>query len=135
MPHKKIILEWLDKAEEDFGFASANLADTTNNYFSQICFHFQQAAEKYLKTYIVAKELKFRKMHDLDELRLICLEKSKIFESIERECIVLTDYYVDTRYPAVWPLSFTREKAEEAKIMAKKIGDLVKKLLQDEALS
>ncbi len=57
----EIVREWIDKAEEDYGFACAGMECTT--YFAQICFHFQQAAEKYLKAFIVAKKLEFRPVH------------------------------------------------------------------------
>ena len=50
MPSEKIIEEWLEKADEDFGFASLNLNDPESPYYAQICFHFQQAAEKYLNS-------------------------------------------------------------------------------------
>lgn len=58
MVNPKIVKEWLDKADEDFGFASSYL-DKEDQFFGQICFHFHQAAEKYLKTFIVANELEF----------------------------------------------------------------------------
>ena len=55
----EIIREWLSKAEEDFEFAFINLEEG-KNYFPQICFHFHQAAEKYLKAFTIAHELEFR---------------------------------------------------------------------------
>lgn len=64
MVDKKVIKEWLNKADEDIGFALKNLEDKSNTFYSQICFHFQQSAEKYLKAYIVAYELQFKKIHD-----------------------------------------------------------------------
>lgn len=48
----EIAKEWIEKAEEDYGFACANLDGT--DYFAQICFHFQQAAEKYFKAFIIS---------------------------------------------------------------------------------
>jgi len=62
----EIAKEWIDKAEEDYGFACAGIECT--NYFPQICFHFQQAEEKYLKAFIVANGLEFRAVHNLLEL-------------------------------------------------------------------
>jgi HEPN domain-containing protein len=59
----EIVKEWIDKAEEDYGFACAGIECT--EYFAQICFHFQQAAEKYLKAFIIAKKLDFRPVHNL----------------------------------------------------------------------
>lgn len=67
MISKKVIGEWFRKAKEDFDFASANLIDSNNTFFAQICFHFHQAAEKYLKTYIVAYKLEFKKIGDYIE--------------------------------------------------------------------
>jgi len=45
----EIVREWLAKADEDFEFARANFEEG-EPFFAQICFHFQQAVEKYLKS-------------------------------------------------------------------------------------
>lgn len=58
MISREIVKEWINKADEDYGFASESIDNT--DYFAQICFHFQQAAEKYLKAFIIANELEFR---------------------------------------------------------------------------
>lgn len=44
-----IVKEWIQKAGEDFYFAKSTLQEG-NPYYAQICFHFHQAAEKYLKS-------------------------------------------------------------------------------------
>jgi HEPN domain-containing protein len=49
----EIVREWIEKAEEDFQFALANLQER-NSFFAQICFHFQQSAEKDQKEGIMA---------------------------------------------------------------------------------
>jgi hypothetical protein len=46
-----IVKEWIAKAEEDYRFAEVNLREE-RDFFPQICFHFQQAAEKFLKAFI-----------------------------------------------------------------------------------
>jgi HEPN domain-containing protein len=66
MVDRSIVGEWLAKAREDFEFARINLEEG-KLFFAQICFHFHQAAEKYLKAYIVAHELEFRKIHPLNK--------------------------------------------------------------------
>ena len=48
MAEKALIKRWVEKAEEDFGYASLSLKEGLS-FFPQICWHFQQAAEKYLK--------------------------------------------------------------------------------------
>ena len=54
MADPKIVMEWLKKADEDYGFALSVVEDST--FYAQICFHFHQAAEKYLKAYIIAND-------------------------------------------------------------------------------
>ncbi|HAS53379.1 MAG TPA: hypothetical protein DCS42_04195 [Nitrospiraceae bacterium] len=44
-----IVKEWIAKADEDFRFAEVNLREE-RDFFPHICFHFQQAAEKFLNT-------------------------------------------------------------------------------------
>lgn len=128
MVDRKIVQEWLEKADEDFLYASASL-DEGLAFFSKICFHFQQSAEKYLKAYIVAFELEFRKIHDLIELLKICQAKDQSLSEISEACIFLNRYYIETRYPVHWPVQHTREAAEEAKKAARKIADFIKKKL------
>lgn len=63
MAEARLVREWLEKAADDFAFARVNLEEG-KPFYAQICFHFNQAAEKYLKAYIVAHDLDFRKLHD-----------------------------------------------------------------------
>jgi len=64
MVDRDVIKEWITKADEDFEFARLNLEEE-RRFFAQICFHFHQAGEKYLKAFIIANALEFRKIHDL----------------------------------------------------------------------
>ena len=131
MPSKTIVEDWLKKADEDFGFATINLKDPENPFHAQICFHFQQAAEKYLKTYIVAHNLEFRKIHDLPQLLQICSAHKSSFSDLSEECDFLTDFYVDARYPVHWPSEVTREEAEKSREYACKIKDFVKSIIKN----
>lgn len=86
MVDKKIVNEWLSEADEDFHFALFALKEG-DRFFSRICFHFQQAAEKYLKAFIVAEELEFKKIHNLRALLEICKKKDKEFEELREDCL------------------------------------------------
>jgi len=123
----EIAKEWFEKAEEDYGFACANIEDT--NYFAQICFHFQQAAEKYLKAFIVAKQLDFRPVHNLLELLKICRQKEPGIEELQEPCLFLNPFYIDTRYPVHWPVHYDKDTAVKAKKMVGEIRDWIKKSL------
>jgi HEPN domain-containing protein len=85
MVEPQIVIEWISKADGDFEFASTNLKEG-KIFFAQICFHFQQAAEKYLKAFIVANELEFRKIHDLPLLLKISLSKDPSLEILSDDC-------------------------------------------------
>lgn len=66
MADSRIVAEWLEKADEDLLFAISIIEDST--FYAQICFHFHQAAEKYLKAAVIAFDLEFRKIRDLPVL-------------------------------------------------------------------
>jgi HEPN domain-containing protein len=71
MAERRLVDEWLAKAEEDVAFARVNLEER-KPFFAQICFHVHQAAEKYLKAFIVARNLSCLKTHDLPILVKSC---------------------------------------------------------------
>ena len=125
MVESAIVREWLDKADQDFRFAQINLEEG-KPFFAQICFHFQQAAEKYLKAYIVAHELEFRKIHELPLLLRICTSKDPSFNQLMDDCEFLTTYYVETRYPVHWPTNFSYDETQKALHSASRIRSLIK---------
>ena len=127
MVDKRVIKEWLIKADEDFNFASSVIEDSP--YFAQLCFHFQQAAEKYLKAFIVAHELEFKKSHELVELLGICGEKDPAIFKIKDDCNYLNRFYIDTRYPVHWPVNYVKEDALNAQKAAKNIANIIKEML------
>lgn len=129
MADPKIVKEWLNKAEEDFNFAKVNLEEG-NNFYAQICFHFQQSAEKYLKAFIVAYDLEFEKMHNLINLLKICSKKEPSLLSLMDKCEALNTAYIDTRYPVHWPTDYTKEKALKLQEAAEKIAQTIKELLK-----
>lgn len=90
MADPKLIREWLQKADEDLGFAASIIEDSP--FYAQICFHLQQAAEKYLKAVIVAEDLEFQKIHDLVALLKSCLSRRPELISLMPQCKLLNRY-------------------------------------------
>jgi len=127
MADPKLIQEWLQKADEDLDFAASIIEDST--FYAQICFHFQQAAEKYLKALIVADELEFQKIHDLVTLLKICLESRPALASLMPDCKLLNRFYTDTRYPVHWPTDYTKDRAVQAQGAAERVRDTIKACL------
>ncbi|MGO9119572.1 MAG: HEPN domain-containing protein [Desulfomonilaceae bacterium] len=123
-----IVVEWLKQADDDFHFAESNL-DGGSEFYAQICFHFQQAAEKYLKAYIIGKGLAFEKVHDLVHLVKPCSTFEPAFAKLKEECVFLNAAYIETRYPVHWPTDYTKETAERARTAAINIAQTVRKQL------
>lgn len=125
MADPAIVTEWLEKADEDFLFANATLRDGSE-FYAQLCFHFQQAAEKYLKAYIIGKGLPFDRVHDLVHLLKTCSAHAQKFSELKEECILLNTAYIETRYPVHWPTDYTRETTEQAQLAADRIARMVR---------
>lgn len=123
----EIAQEWIEKADEDFGFACASLESV--DYFAQICFHFQQAAEKYLKAFIVARGLEFRAVHNLLDLLTICRQSEADIGELEHACRFLNPFYIDSRYPVHWPTHYDRDTALRAQEETYNIRDWILKSL------
>jgi HEPN domain-containing protein len=128
MADPQIIREWLKKADEDLEFAISVIEDST--FYAQICFHFHQASEKYLKSFIIAQALEFKKIHDLQVLLKSCLAKDTNLQELMGDCKFLNRFYIDTRYPVHWPTQYTKEEALKAKKAAEHIRDVIKSALE-----
>lgn len=128
MADSKIVREWLSKADEDFEFASIILAEG-KPFSPQICFHFQQAAEKYLNACIIFHDLEFRKTHDLTLILKHLLSREPGFEQLRDDVEYLSVLYVDTRYPVHWPVSYTGGEAQKALEAASRIKEFVRRAI------
>jgi len=128
MVDQQIIREWLRKADEDIDFAVSVIEES--NYYAQICFHFHQGAEKYLKSVIIAYGLEFKKIHDLPMLLKLCLGKEPELEILVDDCRVLNGFYIDTRYPVHWPTQYRKEEALKAMKAAEHIREHIRKRLK-----
>ena len=128
MANSQLVREWLAEADEDLGFAASVLDESS--YYAQICFHFHQAAEKYLKAYVVAHDLEFQKIHDLPVLLKTCMQQNSNLRIILDDCKFLNRYYIEARYPVHWPTSYDREETQKAHAAAKHIRDAIQNTLK-----
>jgi HEPN domain-containing protein len=60
--------KWISYAEEDLRLAKNGLTISSSCPFRLIAYHAQQCAEKYLKTYLVFKQLDFPYTHNIRSL-------------------------------------------------------------------
>lgn len=122
MDKKDAVKEWFKIAESDLSSA-AFLQKMRPTPVEIICYHCQQAAEKYLKGFLALKGLEIQKTHDLALLNKICKKYNEEFKTIEDECLVLTDYSINVRYP--FPMDINESDMKIALRSAQKIKDYV----------
>lgn len=127
MVDPKIVEGWIKKADEDLLYGKSSLEDGLE-FYSPICFHFHQAVEKYLKAYIVSKELDFQKIHDLTKLLKICAQEDTDFNNLSNLVSELNSYFIEVRYPE-FVTSVEESQAEKALINAEEIATFVKSKL------
>ena len=92
------VQSWLRKAEGDLRACEHLLALEQEDHFAS-AFHAHQAAEKFLKAFLVRHQIPFRKTHDI--LQLLQLA-SRADISIKEELLsaaTLTSFGVEFRYP------------------------------------
>jgi HEPN domain-containing protein len=118
----KYAKDWLARADEDIKAAEILLKD--RSLPNSVCFHCQQAGEKYFKAYLAFQERNVRKVHDLSALLNLCEEMDKSFDDLQSEADFLDKFYVETRYPGDYP-EFTWQEAERSCEAAKKIKQFV----------
>ena len=116
---EELIKSWLKKAEKDLLTAKHELS-FSDAVIESICFHCQQAAEKYLKAYLVFRGIPFTKTHEIGELVTKCENKDREISALKEEADKLTDYAIEIRYPEEW-IEPTLEEAREAFEIANKI--------------
>ena len=95
---EKYIKEWLVFADEDY-FLAGDLIKNDNKYPRSICFHCQQAAEKYLKAYIIHLDLAMIKTHSLSIITQQLKQVDVTIERLEETAASLSEYAVTVRYP------------------------------------
>jgi len=117
---------WLFRANEDIAVIEKLFESEPELYASTICFHAQQAVEKFLKAFLVFHNIDFPKTLDLDYLLLEC---NKIdAKDFDIDLGSLTDFGVNIRYPDDFYLPDKDETAQYRGIalkVKKVIGDII----------
>ena len=129
---ENVIKKWIQKAEVDIKTAKI-LIESEDSPTESICFHVQQAVEKFLKAYLTYMDIRAGKTHDIVALLEMCIEKDKEFKNLDTEKLGnLTFYAVDVRYPETL-YTPSLEEAQETLELAEKVKSFVlKKLGKDQ---
>ena len=115
------IKQWLIKANEDL-LVVEKLIEFEIIANASACFHCQQAAEKFLKAFLICNGIEIQKTHNIEFLLSECSDIDSDFISIDPK--ELSDFGVDARYPGDMYVPSVAETVEYKNI-AVKIKELV----------
>jgi len=117
----EFIKQWLAKANEDL-LVVERLTENEIIATSSVCFHCQQAVEKFLKAFLIAHETEIKKTHNIEYLLSECSDIDKDFSDIDPK--ELSEFGVDARYPGDMYIP-GKEETLEYKKMAMEMKELV----------
>lgn len=90
---------WVEKAEEDYRSAETLARKRVKPVPGAVCFHCQQAAEKYLKSFLTLRRVDFPKTHDLIVLKTLAAPFLPEAELVADLLLYLNEFSVQFRYP------------------------------------
>ena len=124
---RELVGQWLSKADDDLGVARHLVGQ--GEYLTAAAFHAQQAAEKYLKAFLVEHQVEFPKTHDLDELLDLVATADEGLSGSLRDAASLTPYGVEVRYPGDAP-ELGEDETRQAVGLAECVGKAIASALQ-----
>lgn len=125
--------EWVRKAENDF-LTAQHLFKGGERYVNGTAFHAQQAAEKYLKAFLVWHQIEFKKTHDIAALLKLASEMDSVISDVLSDAVHLTPYGVEYRYPGDYP-DVTMDDAKKALNLAVQVRKEIRYRLPEETFS
>ncbi|MCB1177443.1 MAG: HEPN domain-containing protein [Leptospiraceae bacterium] len=107
----------MSKAESDIKNIENNFKFSDEEIpIDTVCFHCQQAVEKYLKAYLVSKEISFPYTHNIGSLVQLAEKIDSNFSEIKEQAEILSPFAVEIRYPDLGDLPTTEECKDFYKI-------------------
>ena len=120
---RDLVRDWVEKADLDYRAAERLLQDE-EPLREIIAFHCQQAAEKYLKAFLVRHQVEFPKTHSVRRLLNLVSGVSLDMAASLQAAAQLTPYGVDVRYPGDFPHVLPGQE-EEAFELARRVRETV----------
>jgi HEPN domain-containing protein len=117
----EFIKQWLLKANEDL-LVVEKLTEFEIIANASVCFHCQQAVEKFLKAFLITFRVEIKRTHNIEYLLSECSDIDPDFSLIDPK--ELSDFGVDARYPGDMYVP-SAEETIEYKTLAIEIKELV----------
>lgn len=99
---RELVGQWITKADFDY-FAARQLMANPDPLREVIAFHCQQAAEKYIKAFLVRHKVEFPKTHNIENLVALVETVAPPLASVMEAAEILTPFGVEIRYPGDFP--------------------------------
>jgi len=125
-----LVRGWLRRARSDLVAMEVLL---NAGAFDAACFHAQQAAEKYLKAFLIHHDTQFPFTHELDKLIKLCAGIDPSFQSLATTADSLTPYAMKLRYDETfWPALEEAQAARASALAGKEFvhGRLPKEIVE-----
>lgn len=120
--------KWRQRAMQDLRTIANNLKDDPEFLAAVNCYLAQQAVEKLLKAYLLAKQEGLLKTHDLLFLLKKCSELNEHFMELYNAVELLNVYAIEGRYPGDFFDVITAVQAKEAYEAALKVKEFMERL-------
>ena len=122
--------QWKEISDSDLNLADFSAKNMWPVPYAIICFHCQQAVEKYLKWFLVLHDIEPPRIHDLEELEKLCEAIEPQFSGIYEKCSVLSGYAVQSRYPN--EMRVEKQDMDKALEYAKDIREFICSLFSEQ---
>jgi HEPN domain-containing protein len=106
-----LTLEWIEKAEGDYLTAQREYRARKAPNYDAVCFHAQQASEKYLKAVLQEHDKSIPRIHSLAELLALISKIDSSYLMIQVDLNIMETFAVQFRYPG---MSADRDEAKAA---------------------
>jgi HEPN domain-containing protein len=122
---------WLAKTVQDLRRVEILLAATPADVEGAL-FHSEQAAEKALKAFLTWHDVRFRRVHDLEEIGKQCVQVDPTLGPLMARAETLSAYASRFRYPGA-PYEPPIEEGQAALALAREISEAILIRLPHEA--
>ncbi len=127
------VMQWVSIADDDLRYARYGLGMPEHPPYRLIAYHSQQCVEKYLKAYLVMKNMDFPYTHNIALLLELCADSADWTERV-KDAEELSVFAISVRYPGN-DEDVSREEALRAIDSAMKVRDTVRSALRHEGLA
>lgn len=126
MSENDIVSRWIERARDDLQLVENELKIEESLLYNIIGFHIQQFVEKYLKAFLISRNIVPERTHNIDLLLYKCKDIDEDFnEFFESSLVDLTECAVSLRYPDSDDIVIDRDFIDEMLSLVYKLKTVI----------